>query len=472
MAAMKCPNPVCTFHFDPALVPPGATITCPTCASRFTLAAPQPYDPYAGSPIAPDFQATLPLSAPSVNTPGPIAFASPSQRERAKPAVDRKRTAPAAWKQFLKIGLIAGGLTALVVVPVAALVISKRGAVEDRAKPGTKETAVADKNFAFRMPEAPWKKDVELQSELGVNVVAMTRTEAPNAGMALHVCDYDTRQPLTTELREELHRILNRLFLYIPAELPLEAAKWGRHAAKKALFRGEHKSTGVVNLGEVYILSHKGLAYWFFTWTAEADAAAAAEELGRLRERFRTLDLRDKWSETKSNEQVFRSGKGSGRFRLSTTEPIWTEAAVEATSEDPKAELLLKGKLKARSSNDFAPEATLVALVLPGTDADGALTYLKARWTKDAELFGPTIITELSGESEGDPTDKPAAGLPTVRWKVAVGGPNASKSSEKLVVFTTMPTGADTIVAEGSAPWKEREAWERRLMQFVGTLRP
>jgi hypothetical protein len=96
-----------------------------------------------------------------------------------------------------------------------------------------------------------------------------------------------------------------------------------------------------------------------------------------------------------------------------------------------------------------------------------------SRHTPDAAVFGPTQITDETGEPAGDPPVGPDTGTtPTYRLKVSRGGAKASKSSQKLVVFSAIRVGDDVIVAEGSCPWSEREVWERRLVQLVGSLRP
>src|SRR5262245_23641478 len=37
---LKCPNPSCSYLFDPATVPAGVVLACPRCAMRFTLGTP------------------------------------------------------------------------------------------------------------------------------------------------------------------------------------------------------------------------------------------------------------------------------------------------------------------------------------------------------------------------------------------------------------------------------------------------
>ena len=57
------------------------------------------------------------------------------------------------------------------------------------------------------------------------------------------------------------------------------------------------------------------------------------------------------------------------------------------------------------------------------------------------------------------------------RLKVSPGGAYASKSAEKLVVYAAIETPDGVVVAEASCPWAQREVWEKRLIQLVGSLR-
>ena len=201
--------------------------------------------------------------------------------------------------------------------------------------------------------------------------------------------------------------------------------------------------------------------------------AALAGEFDAMRGRFRTLDQRDKWVGAAVPEATFRSVKPSSRFRLTSPEKIWAVPHLEPTDEDPAAELLLKGVLKGRGRRDFNPEALAVVMVVPATAeaSEVAEEYVRKRFTRDPNVFGPTAIAEVTGEPAGD-APAAAAGIPVRRLKVSPGGPDASKVAEKLVVFSAMKSGDAVVIAEANCPWSQKEVWERRLVQFVGTLRP
>jgi hypothetical protein len=276
------------------------------------------------------------------------------------------------------------------------------------------------------------------------------------------------------ELKDRAVEELSRVFANLPPEPPTETTTWAGHEALRWQFRGEHKKTGAVCVGEAYLLAYKGVGYWFYVWTAERDAPVVAAELEDLRDRFRTLELRENWTEKVGAEVVYRGP--SGKYRLSNYEAIWDRpAGIDPAGEDPKADLVLRAELKGRAKRDFRPRAMLVVMSLaePGEPSDVGSRYIRARNTLDADVFGPTQISDRTGEPEGDPAVGPdPAAAPTYRLRISRGGPKASRASEKLVVYAAIRSGGDVIVAEGSCPWSEREVWERRLVQLVGSLRP
>ncbi len=435
MSALKCPSPSCTFLFDPTRVPAGAVLTCPRCALRFTLAPP-----------------------PDASPPDPPRTAPPPKQR---------------WSNRSSVLAIGGGLVVLAaVVGVAAALLVKRPPTPGPTASG--QLAVADKNFAYTIP-AGWDRDPATQNAVGANVVGFKRTAGPAAWAALAVTDFDTREPTPSDLRGEVTRQLGRLFIGVPAELPMEPTTWAGRPARRALFRGEHRTTAVPCVGEVTVLSYKGLAYWFTGWAAEADAKAVAADLDAARDGFRLLDRREGWTPRATPEVVFRGVKNNSPFRLSTTEAIWTAAAVDSpTVEDPKAELMLTGVVRGPAARDRPPTAQVVVMVLPadGDPATQAEKYVRNRYARDPELFGPVEVKPVAGDIQGDPLPEVPDAAPAVRLSVRHTREGVSTTADKLVVYAALAVGTDLVVAEASCPLNERGTWERRLVRFVGSLRP
>lgn len=373
--------------------------------------------------------------------------------------------------------LTIGGVLLLFGLIGAALyvaMLAKRESTQVEGATSSNEVVVADKNFAYRLPGPPWVQDQETRNALAVHAFGLKRTEAPEAWAALEVSGFGSHPPTEGELRDKMSDQLRRVFLNLPEELPLEPAKWIGLDARKCQFRGERKGTDIVCVGECYVLAHKGFAYWFYTWSAERDAAAVAEQFEDLRARFRVLDGRADGGLRPAPAETALRGTAV-EYKLTGAASVWKKPeGLAPTDEDPMADLFLRGELPSRRKRDFPPRATLVVLVLKGggdpTDVGGK--YVRKRHTLDPQVFGPTKIIELSGEPEGDALPTPeATSAPTTRLRVSPGGENASRSAEKLVVYSAIRVGDVVVVAEGSCPWAERATWERRLIRLVGSLR-
>ena len=182
------------------------------------------------------------------------------------------------------------------------------------------------------------------------------------------------------------------------------------------------------------------------------------------------MDYRDNWAPTAIVERVHRSK--DGLYRITDAERVWdTPKGKDPTDEDEKAVLFLRGVLKGRDRRDFNPTADLVVLVLDG-GGDALATgkkYVENRYGQLPEAK----IEELSTPPEGDPPiGSEEGGIPSVRFKVTRGGADSLRSADKLVVVSAVESEGKVIVAEAACPWRERAIWERRLVQFVGTLSP
>ncbi len=438
MPALKCPNPSCPFLFDPTQVPAGAVLTCPRCSMRFTL--------------GPSPGASPPPPVPAPTQDADEVADTPTRHGRRREGFPILMTVGGVLLMF---GLIAGA--------IYVALLAKRSGIHAERGPTSNEIVVAEKNFAYHFPGPPWVQDQETRNALNVHAFALKRAEPPEAWAALEVSDFGDQPPTEAELQARASDQLRRVFLNLPDELPLEPAKWAGRDAKKCQFRGERKGAGVVCSGECYFLAYRGIAYWFYTWSAEKDAVEVADQFADLRGRFRVLDGRQGDSTKPPETEVVFHGTTTN-YKLSSPERIWKQPeGLAPTDENPKADLLLQAELPGRQKRDFPPRATLVVIVLKGggDPAEAGGKYVRQRHTPDPEVFGPTKITEVTGDA------KPPDGASVTQLRVTTGGANASRSAEKFVAYSAIKVGEDVVIAEGSCPWPERVLWESRLVRLV-----
>ena len=448
MSALKCPNPACPFLFNPTQVPPGAVLTCPQCHLQFTLGP---------NPAAPPPGYGPPPTDPQVD------FAN----ESGGPTVTRPSRSSVGVGGYLAV---LGGLMLLIGIVAAVFYFtarSKQGLIFRSDTGGSGEIQNADFNFALKKPGEPWVKDQETQNKLGANVVGLTRPD-PRAWGAFAVSDYEKRNPSSYELQQRMTDDLLRVFENLPASFDVQPVKWAGHDGLKCEFRGVYLPTGETCYGYCMMLAHQGVGYWYYVWAPEQNVEAVAGEMAGLVAGLRTLDTREDWSERAPQKRVYRGREH--KFALTDYARIWeTPKLKEPIDEDEKGVMVLEAVLSGKSRGDFAPTADLVVLALDGTDDPMATAreYIEKRY----KVFPEISVGEWTGDPAGDPPLGPEDDtIPVTRLKMTYGGGETLRSADKLVVFTAVASGDETIVAEASCSWRERPLWERRLMQVVRSL--
>lgn len=481
MSALKCPNPTCPFLFDPSQVPPGAVLSCPRCAMQFTL-GPSPGAPAAPPPgygVPPGYGAPPPgygAPTPGYGAPPPgygyaptgVAddFAEDAESPETGRAPQRRRSGG-----FFSTLLVMVTVVGVFMVGMTSLYLSmrsKHGLITNNEGGDTRKIWLADFNCGITKPPEPWIRDQETQNQIGVNVVAYKRPE-PQAWMAFGVSDYEVRSPTLFELHKRMSDQLLRVFDNLPETLDTTPTKWAGLDAQKCEFRGIYMPTGDTCYGYCYLLAHKGVGYWLYVWAPERHVEQVGGEMAAMVDGFRLMSERDKWGEKAPDQRVYRGKDGS--YRLTDYARIWEKPKnLDPKDEDELADLVLQSVLKGKERLDFPPTADLVVLILPespGEPLGAARIYVEKRLSYIPDVS----ITEWTGEPAGDPPLGPENdSIPVTRLRVT-GGADADPSSARLIVFSALAVGDKTIVAETSCKWKEREIWERRMMQIVRSLR-
>ncbi|CAN5208824.1 hypothetical protein BH11PLA2_BH11PLA2_01930 [soil metagenome] len=442
MAALKCPNPSCPFLFDPTQVPAGAILTCPRCTMRFTLGTPSETAPAAN----------LDFSAKSV----PARTATPDGA--AKTPTQTVEEPPPSFLQSRSLMVVGIGACALVVCFLGYLLFSGDANTATSA-PG--ERRYPDINMAITVPEG-WESDPDAKTLVKANVLAVKKVQS-SARVAMASTNYLTRNAPAGELKDGI--VVERLdALFDDVEVTPSEAPWLGQKAMKFTFRGRGKGVEGNFAGEAYALGYQGYAYWFLAWSLEADYGKVAAEIEEIRSSARFLQDDSSWKPTETGFAVI-NGEG---YSL-TDGDKWWEKQADPVGEDPKAELVLTAKFKAKVKVDQPPKAWAVIYRLDGSDDPvGRLRgYVKPRYEK---LYGIKKWNDITGAAQGD---SPAAG-DTAGSKVA--SYHAEQTDDprvsKFVVLNAiaLPDGK-VIGIEMSCPWKDRGVWEKRLMQLAGSLK-
>ena len=434
MAALKCPNPTCSFLFDPTKVPAGALLSCPQCAMRFKLA-----------------------SAPANATNGNASVFADVGRD------ERPTYSHPTWKSRLPIiGIVSLVTIGLFVFFFAVMRMNRTG-------PSTNEEQLfTDHSVAIRPPVEPWVRDRDSETALNLNL-GVYRRLSPDACIGYAGQKLDGRNARKSELALFLNDRLKRLCENLNVE-ERPGEEWLGQPAVKYEFRGTTKTQAVI-VGECLGVSIKGIAYYIFAWAPESEIAQAVAEFDLARTRVRLLNPHRAWTEKKLETAMF-AGKAAD-YTLTDGERIWqVPKNSQPTDEDPLADLLLRAEIKPRGGrDDLVFKADLFAYVLPAAPDPfkAASEFVLTRKSRNPELFAEFQFEELTEPPKGDEPqgDPPADPIPTRRWKMTH---PQSPESARLIVVSAIDVNGKIVAVEATCLWRQREIWERRLVAIAGTL--
>jgi hypothetical protein len=485
-APMKCPNPHCSFLFDPRQVPPGATLACPMCRMQFTLPPlPTAYlPPNPGMPPAP---------APVPQSPAPtggLRFESEEEAdEEPRTASAKSRTKTGTRGKLVrpptrgsKNGspaiLIVGGVVGTIVVCAVLgtlLFFYKRGQ-STTVEPG-KELKYEKYQVGYTFPKslAGWEKDIGNNSgkgRLDASMLGFRKRSGENSlgWVVFHAKNFEAT-PGEPELRTLTVETLRRTFEEIPDELETTPDSLMGLKALRMTFRGIYSETNETCAGEVYIAANKGTVYWAYAWGPEQTVNSLADDFATIRGGLKLLTSAATTNEPKPIAKEYRgSGAAYKLFVVTDHEGLWKfDRNIDPKTRDPKAELYLDASFVRRANT---PPTVELAVCLLANGADPKTTaedHIKMQLPVSET---PPEIDVVEGEPTGEAPKitniEPKS--PVTRLRARYRG--ADNTVHRFVVYATLPPGQDqTVMAYAICPLKDKEKWEQRMMLIVGSLR-
>jgi hypothetical protein len=447
MTPLKCPNPGCPFLFDPSQVPPGAVLACPRCGLRFTLGPTPTHAPPA--PSEPNG-----LSFPKAEPPArkPAKSKDPEVRDEEpgdEVAEGRSISLKAIVLACLGV-LILGG------VAVTYLVIKANRKKETI----NNEVLAAQYGLAIKPLDAStgWEKNDAAKDAFDGKLFGYVRSGSPEAWIVADAKKYDYAvRP--TDLKERMNEQLARNFSEVPPNLEAVPASLLGMPAQKFSFRGLHRETNAVCLGDVYAVAMNTVGIWIYQYAGETDYAKLEDAFQSARASLRKLPKAGGEAAPRF-DKPYRSK--SGLFVVTDTDGVWEKKNGPET-QDAKAELWLRGTGRTGGRRDPANTADLIVAVLDdGAEAEKhVLAQMNEGYKTEPLTSEPTGDLPASGELKMD--------AEVTRLKLRY--PGADPSSHKLIVYASVPSGGKSVVAYATCTLKDLEYWEQRLMQIVGSLK-
>jgi hypothetical protein len=288
------------------------------------------------------------------------------------------------------------------------------------------------------------------------------------------------RAPLPNEMRGELRAPLPRLFEAATLrEEPAPEPRWlgqpiaANHGTK---FRARSPD-GRTWAGEAYAVAYKGIAYYWLSWCPESDFDKLKDEFASFRGKFKLLDLRNDWKETRSRAVDYKGAKAA--YTITAAEEFWKEVPVAPYQElDPDLDKLLRVSLRSAQGRKAPPdEAELRVYVIDGggDPLEVARKFAKDRETariKDAGDDFTLTFRELA--LPGDPLqgNPGAAGAPAPAPVVRLlSDVKESRAAGRLIVASGLTAGKKTVVVVCSCEARVRDRFETWFVQIASSLR-
>lgn len=459
-----CPNPICTHEFDPAQFAGVAAVTCPKCGMMIQLQASPASPPVAtrvtavppaGVPMA----RAVPLAQPVNVTPSSPAPQRPTTDVQPGPGgvIVRPRHLPKS-NDWITFSLAIGGFLLIVALGLVGIMVWSNG-FSGRGMFGG-GSAYKNSDFNFSLQKRPgWEEDNALKEKLGVGMLALRHAD-PAAFMAVDTLDLKDRAPTNREMDAQARKLLGKYFKKTFEADPAREGELAGLKAKSFAFFGANED--IAARGEVYFFAEQGIAYWIYTWAAEADAKSLDQEFAELRGGFAILGKREKWEQVQSRQFVLTGAKVKGYQLVDTTGRWEKEAGSELDAYDPKADLALKAddpnsKIKSMGAN-------VVVMVLDPADDPVAAAKAHVLAKHKREGFPATRIAEVEGEVPIDRVGEAKGHL--LKWRV-----NNGEGRERYALVGVIPRANDLLVIYAEAPWERRFTWDEAFQKIVESVK-
>ncbi len=321
-------------------------------------------------------------------------------------------------------------------------------------------------NCRFVLPEAPWKRDKDIELKFHVNLGL--RSPERNNCMGLYFKDYKTRLPSEAEKVDEALGKLRSYFQGLEWEVKSnEKAQLGGRPALLMEFQGEDAEHIQMN-GECCILAFRGYAYWFFTWGPLGDQELIRPEWDGLRERFRLLDGRKGWTEKPPETEKVQGSKAA--YQLAYVKGLWTRQPAPE-DYDPLADLVLRGDEPDPERKKHASKAaTLQVLVLPpAADLKAAAAAAREYVEKRQKELYAKIDVQVMKDKNGAPLDRPAD-VGNQRGQVTKLYVQLDEA-EHFMVLAVVKRPEGVLVLLGDCLWDRRDFWDREFAPILNSLK-
>jgi hypothetical protein len=497
--SIPCPNPACTQAFALDAIKGAASLVCPKCgtvyqfrsdAEPFAKSPPARRPPTPAPPALPVAPPVGPAATPRPPTrPTPTAASAPLAVPIAKPVaptlgpaftpLPRRdgRRPRGSWANTIVLGvvfvfLLAGGAFGVYWLYLYNL---------NRSAPPIIENEEGRGNFVFQPPGGAWEEDGGAALKFRAVQYAYRRTDPGNRNnFALYYRDYKDRTPSDAEMVSEALIKLRNYFRNVEYDVQprTESDRLADRPALRLVFQGVSPDPeNVVSGGEVWMITYRGFAYWFFTWGPQENdqgkdvRARVAAEWPKLRKRLQLRNYREGWKEVPPRTLTFHSEKAP--YQVDFNDKVW-ERQREPKDSDPRAELALLGYDPRLKQTDRHASNAATALFLLQDKADSLDAAVKKAkddlLERQKPLYADTTLEEARDESIGKnaATDK-VGGLAGKVVKLLM---KNAENRQRYVELGVVNLPGNVLVVECECAYDQRDLWQQEFQPLLNRVAP
>ena len=499
MSSLPCPNPTCKHSFTATELKGATSLKCPLCGTIFQFRStpergvspsPKPTPmPVAAAKPATSSSLELPSSSPPKpaqprTPPAPVADTNflvettPSISSSNEFATEGaastlvqnrfRRTPQKSWKSIILVGvfvIIAGVLVLTFILFRDQFIGNKDQAHTDAGGSFTGPIRNLkngeEKVFKVVASKGVWQLDNGLRAGLKA-VLALRRSDAGDAWLAVGAKDYGTRKPRDAELVMEGKEHLENFFgESLELAEKTESAEIAGQIAQRLEFKGQIKQ--VFWLGECYMFTKNGIGYWFIM--AAPTLEEAKQELSELQKDnrgFVLIDERRGWREQPPAMERFKGTKYP--LYISAPEGVWEK--FKAEDQDERGELFLFGRYLKEKDNRKNASVLILALDKKPSLKESlkdARAYFDSKKKEEEKNYQTEPIAERGEEGISSMIGERPGRILDLRLQLG-------NEPKRYVLLAVADGGEQHFAILCDCTWESRQIWRQDFLDLLRTF--
>jgi hypothetical protein len=318
-----------------------------------------------------------------------------------------------------------------------------------------------EKVFKILAPKNVWQLDANLRAGLKA-VLALRRSDASDAWLAVGAKDYGTRKPRDAELVKEGKEHLENYFgETLELAEKTDTAELAGQTAQRLDFKAQIKQ--VFWWGECYMFTKNGIGYWFIMAAPTLDDAK--QELAELQKDNRGFVLTDErrgWREQPPKMEPFKGTKFP--LFVSAPEGVWEK--FKAEDQDERGELFLFGRYLKEKDNRKNASVLILALDKKASLKESlkdARAYFESKKKEEDANYQTEPIAEKSEDGISSMIGDRPGRILDLRLQLG-------NEPKRYILLAVADGGAKHFAILCDCTWESRQIWRQDFLDLLRTF--